>query len=377
MINIVCAANRAYLQHLSAMLASVFMNTKEQITVHILNNNFTNEDKRLIVNVFEPHCDAQFEFYTINDEVLSDINVAADHLTIQTLYRLLVANLLPNSIDKVLYLDSDIIVEADIQDLFNIDLEDYYVAATNEISFKLTKVLGLTDLQHYFNAGVLLINLKKWRDTDFWSQCKEFAIHNADKIVYGDQDILNGYLQGQWKRFELKWNYTTNIKDQKDLYSYFFNQDEVDFAINIPSIIHFIGGMKPWNAFSSHPYKTRYFHYLDHVQYPYIKFPELGFLKEKNVVLFGAGALGVTFLERMKQLGIEVTAFCDNSPQKWNTNYYNVNVISPVTLMELTNPIVFITSMYHMEIREQLLELGMIENEQFCEISSIWKLNLI
>lgn len=375
MLHVVCAANRTYLQHLSAMLASVFLNTNEKLTVHILNNNFTNEDKRLIANVLGPHHDVQFEFYTIEEEVLSDINVAAEHLTIQTLYRLLVANLLPESIDKVLYLDSDIIVEADIQDLYNIDLEDYYVAATNEISFKLTKLLRLADLKHYFNAGVMLINLKKWRETDFWSQCKEFAIHNADKIIYGDQDILNGYLQGKWKRIELKWNYSTAIRNKKEIYAYFFAQDEVDAAINYPAIIHYIGGMKPWNVFSDHPDKSRYFHYLDRVQYPYIKYPEIKLLKSKNVVLFGAGALGIAFLERLTQLGIEVTAFCDNSPQKWNTKFYNIRVIAPEDLLKLPDTIVFITSMYHAEISDQLLKLGMIENKQFCEVNSIWKLN--
>lgn len=377
MINIACTANRTYLQHLTAMLSSVFFNTKAQVTVYVLNNDFTNEDKILLVNLFESYNNVRFEFYTIDDQVLSGINVVAEHLTIQTLYRLLVAKLLPTNIDKVLYLDCDLIIESDIQELYSLDIEDYYVAATNELSYRLANLLELEDVRHYFNAGVMLINLKKWRDNDFWSVCRAFALANSEKIIYGDQDILNGVLRGKWKRFELKWNFTTNQVFRQHNYEYYFGEQEVHQSISHPSIIHYIGGMKPWYGFSTHPNRSRYFYYLDKVQYSYVKFPELEYLKKQSIILFGASVQGLTNLEKLRQFGVEAAYFCDNSNQKWEQNYYNVKVISPMEISNIPNTIVLITSMYHQEISKQLKELGMEENKDFCNVDEIWKLKIM
>ncbi|MBM6997256.1 glycosyltransferase family 8 protein [Paenibacillus sp. DXFW5] len=377
MIHLVCAANRDYKQHMCAMLASVILNTTEQLSIHILNNDFLEVDKKYITEMFCEYSSVDLYYYTVKDDILAGINIIAEHLTIQTLYRLLAPILLPKDINKVLYLDCDVIVEDDISKLYAIDLEDYHLAATNELSYEMIKLLELERDTYYFNAGVILINLKKWREEDFWLTCRTYALTHPDKLVYGDQDILNGVLRGNWKRFHLKWNSTTNFSFFEDQYSKHFGIGEVEQAVSTPSIIHYIGRYKPWYVFCSHPYQERYFHYLDEINYSYVKYPELVFLgqqTEKKIVLFGASVAGATNLEKFKQYGVDVAYFCDNSPDKWNTFFNGVKVLSPREIMELENIVIFITSMYVKEISQQLSGLGLVENQDFFELTSIWRL---
>ncbi|GIO86589.1 hypothetical protein J25TS5_35210 [Paenibacillus faecis] len=376
MIHLVCASNRAYRQHMCAMLSSVILNTSEQLSIHILNNDFSEADKNHVTATFQEYSSVDLYYYTVNDQVLAGINIIAEHLTIQTLYRLLSPVLLPSDIDKVLYLDCDIIVEDDIGKLYAIDLEDYHLAATNELSYKMIELLELDDNTHYFNAGVILINLKKWREEVFWLTCRDFAFTYPDKIVYGDQDILNGVLRGNWKRFHLKWNCISDFKYFQDRYSDYFGTKEVEQAISYPSIIHYVGSLKPWHAFCPHPDQERYFYYLDYIKYSYFRYPELTFLRQlehKKIVLFGASTAGGFNVEKFREFGFNVSYFCDNSSDKWNTVFCGVEVISPSELLTLEDTVIFITSMYAKEITQQLSGLGLVEKQDFYDLSSIWK----
>jgi len=374
MIDLVCTVNKNYIQHLCATLASVLINTNENIHIHILNNDFLDEDKITVKHALRRFKLAEFSFYTVEDSLLTDIQVKAEHLTIQTLYRLLVAELLPNNIDKAIYLDCDLIVEEDIRLLYNIDLEDYYVGATCFLQFEQATKLELENVTDYLSAGVLLINLKKWRNNNFWAICKEYALKNPEKIVYGDQDILNGVLRGEWKKFGLEWNYTTDIPGRNDVYKYHLGPSSVNIAMKNPTIIHYIGGLKPWHAFNKHTYKSRYFHYLDQIDYTYKKFPEIDILKKKTVVLFGASVLGISTLEQLKQMNIEVHYFCDNDSSKWKKDYYSTTIISPNELMKCRNVAIIITSMYEKEISHQLVELGFNENIDWFKLTKLEKL---
>ncbi|GIO86588.1 hypothetical protein J25TS5_35200 [Paenibacillus faecis] len=379
MIHLVCAANRVYRQHVCAMLASVILNTKESLSVHVLNNDFSEADKNHITATFQEYPSVNLYYYTVNDQSLAGINIITEHLTIQTLYRLLSPVLLPSNIDKVLYLDCDIIVEDDISELYAIDLEDYHLAAANELEYEAIKLLELDSDIHYFNAGVILINLDKWRREDFWLTCRDFALKHPNKLLYGDQDILNGVLRGNWKKFNVKWNSHYNFNRFQDRYVERFGMEEVGTAISEPSIIHYAGVFKPWNACCSHPDRERYFHYLDRINYSYVKYPELVLLRQyehKKIVLFGASVAGSSSLEKLREFGVNVSYFCDNSSDKWNTMFCGLEVISPSELLALDDAVIFVTSMYAKEIAQQLSGLGLVKNQDFYDLPSIWKFSL-
>lgn len=184
-------------------------------------------------------------------------------LSEETYYSLLVPWVLHNY-DKALVLDSDIILKTDIAELYNIDLEGNYLAAVREILFhgflnnpavnvddnvseytiNTLKVLNQYD---YFNAGILLFDLDKFRKNFVLSQLLEEINQTAFKIV--EQDLLNKICYGKVKLLDYSWNFMACISDETTLNLNFVSAKEralYDFAANNPYIFHYITSKKPW-----------------------------------------------------------------------------------------------------------------------------------
>ncbi|WP_396126164.1 glycosyltransferase family 8 protein [Anaerobacillus sp. CMMVII] len=174
------------------------------------------------------------------------------YITKETYFRILLPELLSSKIKKVLYLDCDLIVKKDISELWNTDIKKYILAAVDESSMfgsgrrrRLKKELGISKRSRYFNAGVLLLNLKKWRKDGVSERIVNY-LKRHPKLTFMDQDALNAVLHNEWHQLDYKWNYTTYHWDQ--------------FPHVKPAIIHFCGWRKPWN--SDIRYKEEYFKYL-------------------------------------------------------------------------------------------------------------------
>ncbi|MCR8660517.1 glycosyltransferase family 8 protein [Paenibacillus endoradicis] len=368
MLNIVCSANRSYIQHLCAMISSVSENTTSETIFHVFNDGFTSEEQIHIRNYMSIYSHAFITFYTIDDSIFAGLDIKFKRLTIQTFYRLLASELLPQDVEKALYLDSDIIVEDDVSILLATDLSGYYVGAVNELAPEASYALGHERLEDYFNAGVLLINIKKWREDNFFNQCMEYAVNNQDIITFGDQDILNGLLQGNFYQLELKWNVTYKLGQYKGFYSFLLKEDNIDEIEKNPSIIHYLGNTKPWSIFTIHLHKARYSYYLDKIQYPYIINPEYAEFSKRDIVFFGASKKGADKLHLFNELELQVNYFCDNDANKWSKTYKGIEVISPDQLKQLKNPAIILTSMYADEIGIQLEQLGFVETKDFFKL---------
>lgn len=357
------------------MLSSIQEHTSEKVNVHILSNDFTDIEKQMIENLFNKKQILTFEFYVVNDDVLLDINIIAEHLTIQTLYRLLIPNLLPRNIKKVIYLDSDLVVEKDISILFNIQLDNYLIGAVNELFEPILPIIQFESIRDYFNAGVLLINLEKWRQVDFVNQCLDYAQENPEKLLLGDQDILNGVLKGEWKRIPLEWNVVRGVFEEKNTYKKYYPFLNIEGILSKPSILHYTSPSKPWHYMDTHEGKSKYFHYLDLINFKYNKYPELEVLKrKKNIIVFGAGSSGRSILKILNGKSINVNYFTDNNSTIWGTSIETIEIIPPNKLREMSNLLIVVTSVYEKEISEQLEGMGYVENLDFCKIHKIHEL---
>ena len=139
----------------------------------------------------------------MNDIKTKFSQVISHRVTIGTMYRLLISEILPNDIEKVIYLDSDIIVHLDITELWKIQLLDKPLAAVPEILAESAYFIKgyantlyiLTEkfvaVENYFNAGVLVLNLAKFRKEKQTLQRGMEFIFNAPQYVAHDQDFLN------------------------------------------------------------------------------------------------------------------------------------------------------------------------------------------
>ncbi|MFY7944385.1 MAG: glycosyltransferase family 8 protein, partial [Crocinitomicaceae bacterium] len=115
----------------------------------------------------------------------------------------------------------------------------------------------------YFNSGVMLINLRKWREENIESKFLEFINEKPEKIKYWDQDVLNFCLKNKWLRLPQKYN-LTHFFFYPDVYppAYFgMKQDEFEKSVKDPIIIHFTSHQKPWIEGCKHPKKELYFQY--------------------------------------------------------------------------------------------------------------------
>ena len=301
-MNIVCATDNNFVQHCAVTLISILKNNPNDINIYILTEGLS-EDNESKLNQLVTNNGGQIHIILVNGEVLKECPMpnmsVLDHISVATYYRLLVSKLLPENIDKVIYFDCDIVVRHNLDDLWNYSVSGNAIAAVYQISksnIDAANRLGYPISYGYFNAGVLLINLKYWRDHNISERLFEFLNLKKEKIIYHDQDVLNGVLYDKCQRLPIKWNMLTyffikkimNINDVINgeiINSYADYKNQILNEKDDPSVIHFVYKPKPWDAGCDHPYKNIYFQYLRYTPWKEFKAPRifLTFLKHPQV----------------------------------------------------------------------------------------------
>ena len=250
-MNILCATDGNYASYCGVMLTSFLENHKTFHTeVYIVVKKRLKEEKRL--KRLEERYDVNVNMieFPFND-VISTFPISCSNWTIETYYRLFVAELLPADLDRVLYLDCDIIVDGDVSEMYFSDMKGVSALVCTDIMSVQSgspKRLGYDENFGYFNAGVILINMTYWREYDILKRCIEFIKKHYDILLYNDQDVLNYVLHDSKKIIGIEYNFLTLyiIKgDYKNLN--FETQQEV--LTCCPKIIHYTQ-MKPWTIFS-------------------------------------------------------------------------------------------------------------------------------
>ena len=222
-----------------------------------------------------------FTHLKITDDIFEGV-VTTNHFTKANYYRLLIPKLI--SEDKILYLDADIVVKGSIDSLYESDIKDYYIGAIENPGFTRHNELKMDIRSKYFNSGVMLMNLKKWRSSELANKVIEFVENNPKKIEFVDQCGLNSIINGAWMEFSPKYNQQSVIFEENFVAKYnCFNSDELDEALKAPVIIHYTGSSKPWHLRNKHPYKYLYWRYLMLTPYKYSVPTDMSFL---NILKF-------------------------------------------------------------------------------------------
>lgn len=178
-------------------------------------------------------------FVKIDRDLFSNLPLTLDGITIETYYRYLLPEILVDC-DKVIYLDSDLLIRCDVKELWDIDLSQHYLAGVNEIDIinrfpdhKLKLGFDLDEL--FINAGVLVCNLQKMRQDKITHHLFTETERLKDIILFQDQDVINIALKGKIAELPLAYNYTVEAME-KDLLSL----DEI-------KVIHYNSQIaKPW-----------------------------------------------------------------------------------------------------------------------------------
>ena len=184
------------------------------------------------------------------------------------LARLFMAEFLPKELDRVIYLDADTLVLGDIADMWNQDLGEKTIGMVCEPTADRARRANLGISGHnYHNAGVLLVDLSKWRSRSYQKQILSFCQENSGKLFANDQDALNVVLKDDIQTLSPRFDYSNVF----DYYSYkflnklmpgFATQEDFDASKKHPVVVHFLGEDRPWREGNTHRFNADYHRYL-------------------------------------------------------------------------------------------------------------------
>lgn len=262
-LHLACTADAAFIPHCAAMLHSV-CTQHSAVHVHFLYDDSLPAASRLQLGQFVGSLGAQWQTWRIEP---AQAAFFPDHPRFGRLawYRVLLPQLLPQ-LDRVLYLDADMIVADRLDAIWHLDLGDHALAAvTNplypEMSTAFLSELGLPSIAEYFNSGMLLLNLDEWRRRNIVAAILKFVQEGVGLDTWPDQNALNAVL---WRRrlpLSPRWNALSVVYDLADSLLP-WNAEELADARRRPAIIHFIGHYKPWHYRCKHPFRELYFKHL-------------------------------------------------------------------------------------------------------------------
>lgn len=260
--NICFSLDSNYVEQFAVSAVSILKNADkcDNINFYILDGGLNNNQKadiELLKNIK----DFNIEYISIDYNDFKNCPMLKDkdtehkdyHVTLPTYFRFKLASLLPD-IDKLLYLDCDVIVRNSLRELFAVSLKDKAAAMVEDVESK--KESSRLGIKQYFNAGVMLINLDYWRKNDIESKLFDYALNNADEILWQDQDVINIVLNEKIKPINVKWNY-----------QYFLYENINPKKLSDCEILHLAGRFKPWLISFEHFVYDFYYYYLSLTPY--------------------------------------------------------------------------------------------------------------
>lgn len=195
------------------------------------------------------------KYININTKHFENFNLKNNikYISVETYYRYIIADIAPN-LNKALYLDADLVVNGNLNELYDIDLENNYCAGVKDKFIEETdykNTLGLSPNETYINAGVLLLNLSRMRKDNVSEKLLSNTNKLAEQIEYQDQDIINITFRGQIKEVDSRYNFaSSNVIREKS-------------KIKEAMIIHYTGPIKPWNKNCKHKLRNLWKNYYN------------------------------------------------------------------------------------------------------------------
>lgn len=244
-INIVLAADRNYTEQVITLIKSVCYHHRS-IRFYLIHQDYPNE-WFLAINKYLINLKSEIIPLKISEPFKFSTKLQ-EHITQSTFYRYLIPHI-PEK--RILYLDSDIVVDGNIEDMYFSDFDDKYALAVDDMFISQTEhcYQEFPEMKPYFNAGVLLVNNELWKKCNLTEHLIQMT-QRYPKAIYGDQDILNITLKNNWKALNNTYNYQTgfihelinhNMSDEEIIAKYHSQASEIQ-----PKIIHYTSKYKPW-----------------------------------------------------------------------------------------------------------------------------------
>lgn len=277
MKNVVYAADERFAEILSVSMESLLCNNKNVI-VWILNNGIKKESVEKLKRQAERH---KVEIHFISLKDLKDY--AGRELSCQkkisatAYFRLFLPGIMPEEVERVLYIDCDTLVVDDISEFYDMDLFNTCGNIAEPTANLMKRKIGLKPVDTYFNSGVMLINLKRWRKDGIDKKFISYIEEMDGTISFEDQGVINHVLRGKIDILPVRYNVETQYFDfgydgfsimKKDKSRY--EEKDVIEAMDKPGIIHFTNSFaseRPWVKGSKHRYVNEWMKYKNRTEW--------------------------------------------------------------------------------------------------------------
>lgn len=285
-IHIACAADDKYLPHTAAMLHSLWWHNRDcRLCVHFLFGPELSVSGRARLERMAHALGFDLHFVFVPAEFVEGLP-SRGYISHVVWYRIFMPQLLPE-LDRVLYLDGDVIAMDSIAPLWSEDLgTNYFAAVTNVVPdyHRLrASELGMSGPERYFNAGVALWNLRLMRGEGFTEQVLAYARDHVQRLLWLEQDILNVLYGDRRLPLHPRWN-AQNGMFVGEWGTRLLDPQQLQEALQRPGLLHFEGGSfgKPWHFLSRHPLRERYYFHRRRTPWPFV-IPEG--INPKNIVI--------------------------------------------------------------------------------------------
>ena len=250
-VHILFCTDAAYLQHTAVAVASLLANNAaRRFTITVSIDGAAPEATTAIRDMVRGFGNACIRFPVFDPARLAGLP-AGRHFTTTMYQRLFAPALYPDKVERVLYLDGDLVVCDDISPLWTAPLEDHPLAGVPDPALPDGEV----------NSGVLILNLAAWRREDATSRLLGYVRNHATTLEYPDQQALNAVFAGRILKLPSRWNFHAGAAE---LGATRLGISRAEFADlrRRPGIVHYTTNRKPWLYRKETPFTGLYYRYL-------------------------------------------------------------------------------------------------------------------
>lgn len=265
MIHVAFCLDDGYAAHCATVMASAMSHSGpgERITFHLLSDSLSEDNKQAIETWTAGHEGMEAKFYHIDRSRFEAFMVEKEstYLNISIYFRLILPELLPD-LDKVIYLDCDTLVCDSLRKLCETDISGYALAGVRDRINDYVRVYNRLDYpmqEGYVNSGVLLINLRRWREDNAFNKSVTIARSKSKQLLNHDQDVINALYHGEILFLDFRWNLLEwFLYEERLIFMSKHFYPEIERAIANPGVIHYCVPGKPWNKECINPFAPLY-----------------------------------------------------------------------------------------------------------------------
>lgn len=276
-MNVAYSSSDLYSELAATSLASLFENSKDvdEINVYLIDIGISDKHKKDLMDLTASYGRSLTFLEDLNVEDIAHTKIDVGRWHISTFSRLFLLHVLPEGLDKIIYIDCDMIIRHSLKALWEMDMEGTWCMSADDCRGKMyRKDIGIPLDSIYTNNGLMVIDLDAWRKNDVESMFIDFINRYHGDITYMDQGVLNGVFQPlkKVKLLPIAYNAETFCYDlgydgleacRKPVWAY--TKEEFEADSKDPVIVHFttcfMSGTRPWFKEDRHPFRGEFLYY--------------------------------------------------------------------------------------------------------------------